>query len=139
MKSRSRISMLMVMTLGIPLVGLSNAQGEPLAPNPASGTEFASTAKCTANSPCQNVTGEVLTIQELYLIREADGRETRMTVTRESRMQELPKVGDSIAAQMTSSGEVQSLSKLPKVLERQDIPVPSSTQGNLREQMNTPR
>ena len=100
--------------------------------NPASGTEFASSAKCTGQSPCQNVTGEVVTIEESYLIRESNGREIHMKVTRDSNMKALPKVGDSIAAQLSSNGEVQSITKLPKVLDRQDIPVPSNTQGNLR-------
>jgi hypothetical protein len=131
---RLAISVVIAVMLAVPLVVRSEPQGEKLDANPASGTEFASNVKCTGQSPCQNITGEVLTIEESYLVRESNGREIRMKVTRETNMQELPKVGDSIAAQLTSSGEVQSISKLPKTLDRQDIAVPSNTQGNLRQQ-----
>ena len=132
MNTRLAVSVVIAMMLGVPLVARSEPQGEHLGANPATGTEFASTVKCTGQSPCQNITGEVLTIEETYLIRESNGREIRMTVTRETNMKELPKVGDSIAAQLTSNGEVQSISKLPNTLDRQDIAVPSNTQGNLR-------
>ena len=132
MNTRLALSVVIAMLLGLPLVARAEPQGEHLGANPASGTEFASTVKCTGQSPCQNITGEVLTIEETYLIRESNGREIHMKVTRDSNMKELPKVGDSIAAQLNSSGEVQSISKLPKTLDRQDITVPSNTQGNLR-------
>ena len=132
MKTRLAIGVVTAMMLCVPLVARSEPQDENLKANPASGTEFATTATCTGQSPCQNITGEVLTIEETYLIRESNGREIRMKVTRETNMKELPKVGDSIAAQLTSNGEVQSISKLPKTLDRQDIVVPSNTQGNLR-------
>jgi hypothetical protein len=66
------------------------------------------------------------------LIRETNGRESSMKVARASHMEALPNVGDSIAAQLSSNGEVQSLTKLSKVRERQDIVVPSNTQGELR-------
>ena len=132
MKTRFTISVIIAMMLGVPLAARSDPQGENLSANPASGTEFASSAKCTGQSPCQNITGEVVTITETYLIRESNGRESSMKVTRDSNMKALPKVGDSIAAQLSSNGEVQSITKLPKVLDRQDIPVPSNTQGHLR-------
>ncbi len=135
MKTRFTISVVTAMMLCFPLVASSEdrgPQGETLSANPASGTEFASSAKCTANSPCQNITGEVLRIEESYLIRESNGRESSMKVTRDSKMKELPKVGDSIAAQLSSNGEIQSITKLPKVRDREDIPVPSNTQGNQR-------
>jgi len=135
MNTRFAISVVTAMMLCFPLVASSEdrgPQGENLMANPASGTEFVSSSKCTGHSPCQNITGEVLRIEESYLIREANGREISMKVTRDSHMTALPKVGNSIAAQLSSIGEVQSITKLPKVLERQDIPVPSNTQGNLR-------
>ena len=132
MKTKLAISVVIAVMLGAPLVARSDPQGENLPANPASGTEFASSDKCTGQSPCQNITGEVLTIEETYLIRETNGREISMKVTRDSHMKALPKVGDSIAAQLSSNGEVQSIIKLPKVLDRQDIPAPANTQGHLR-------
>lgn len=132
MQTRFTISVVIAVMLGVPLVARSDPQGENLRANPVSGTEFASSAKCTEQSPCQNITGEVLTITETYLIRESNGRESSMKVTRDTHMKALPNVGDSIAAQLSSNGEVQSITKLPKVQDRQDIPVPSNTQGNLR-------
>ncbi len=135
MKTKFTLSVVTAMILCFPFVARSEdprPQSENPVANPASGTEFASSATCTGQSPCQNITGEVLRIEETYLIRETNGREISMKVTRDSHMTALPNVGDSIAAQLSSNGEVQSISKLPKVLERQDIPVPSNTQGNLR-------
>jgi hypothetical protein len=132
MKTRFAISVVIAMMLGVAPLARSDPQGENLMSNPASGTEFASNSKCTGQSPCQNITGEVLKIEETYLIRETNGREISMKTTRDSHMKVQPNVGDSIAAQLTSNGEVQSITKLPKVLDRQDIPVPSNTQGNLR-------
>lgn len=132
MKRRFITGVVIVMILGVPLVARSESQSENRIANPASGTEFASSAKCTSQSPCQNITGEVVTIEESYLVRETNGREIHMKVTRDSNMKQLPNVGDSIAAQLTSGGEVISISKLPKMQDRQDISIPSNTQGNLR-------
>ncbi len=115
-----------------PLVVGADPQDQTLKSNPASGTRFAKTSACTERSPCQNITGEILRIEETYLIRETNGRESSMKVTRDSHMEALPNVGDSITAQLSSNGEVQSLTKLSKVRERQDITVPSNTQGELR-------
>lgn len=135
MKTTCTLSVLTAMTLCLPFVARSEDRApqieNPIA-NPASGTEFASSPKCTGQSPCQNITGEVLRIEETYLIRETNGREISMKVTRDSHMTALPNVGDSIAAQLSSNGEVQSITKLPKTLDRKDIPVPSETQGGLR-------
>ena len=132
MRTGLMIGLITATMLCSPLVTRADPQEENLKSNPASGTRFATTSACTERSPCQNVTGQVLKIEETYLIRETNGRESSMKVTRASHMEALPNVGDSIAAQLSSNGEVQSLTKLPKVLDRQDIAVPSSTQGELR-------
>ena len=132
MKTRLAIGVVTAMLLCVPLVARSEPQDENLKAHPASGTEFATTAKCTGQSPCQNITGEVLKIEETYLIRETNGREISMKTTRDSHMKAQPNVGDSIAAQLSSNGEVQSITTLSKTLDRQDIPVPSDTQGSLR-------
>ena len=132
MKTRLAIGVVTAMMLCVPLVARAEPQDENLKANPASGTEFATTTKCTGQSPCQNITGEVLKIEETYLIRETNGREISMKTTRDSHMKAQPNVGDSIAAQLSSNGEVQSITTLSKTLDRQDIPVPSNTQGNLR-------
>jgi hypothetical protein len=135
MKRKFTISVVTAMMLCFPFVARSedrSPQVENPVADPASGTEFSSTSACTGSSPCQNITGEVLKIEETYLVRESNGREISMKVTRDSHMKALPKVGDSIAAQLNSTGEVQSITKLPKTLDREDIPVPSETQGGLR-------
>lgn len=132
MRTELTLGVITAMILCVPLVVRADPQDEMLKANPASGTRFATTTACTERSPCQNITGEVLRIEETYLIRETNGRESSMKVTRASRMEALPNVGDSIAAQLSSNGEVQSLIKQSKVLERQDIAVPLNTQGELR-------
>jgi hypothetical protein len=132
MRTGLTIAVVTAMMWGIPLLAGAEPQDENLKSNPASGTRFATTSACTERAPCQNITGEILRIEETYLIRETNGRESSMKVTRASHMEALPNVGDSIAAQLSSNGEVQSLTKLSKVRERQDIVVPSNTQGELR-------
>jgi hypothetical protein len=135
MTTKFTISVVTAMMLCFPFVARSEDRGpqdeHPVA-DPASGTKFSSSSACTESSPCQNITGEVLKIEERYLVRESNGREISMKVTRDTHMKALPKVGDSIAAQLNSTGEVQSITKMPKTLDRKDIPVPSETQGGLR-------
>src|ERR1051326_5406921 len=111
MKMRYAIGVGTIMMACLPLVASSEPTGDNGTAKP-SATEFAPGFQCTSSRPCQNVTGEVLIIEESYLVREANGHEFRMKVTRETKMKELPKVGDTVAAQLTSDGKVQSIAKI---------------------------
>ena len=59
---------------------------------------FPQSDKCTTNTPCRNVMGEITRIEESYWIKTPEGRETHLKVTKDTKMEGLPKIGDSIAA-----------------------------------------
>lgn len=93
---------------------------------------FPPSFKCSTNSPCRNITGEILRIEESYWIQGPEGAETHLKVTRDTKMEEVPKVGDKIAAQLTSIGEANAIVKLDEIPQPQALPVPSQSQKDLR-------
>ena len=95
---------------------------------------FPPTYKCSTNSPCRNITGEILRIEEDYWVRDpVEGAETHLRITRETKMDGEPKVGDSIAAQLRSNGEVNSIVKLDEIPKPKDLPAPAHSQKEFRE------
>ncbi|MER3423423.1 MAG: hypothetical protein C4293_09530 [Nitrospiraceae bacterium] len=58
------------------------------------------------------VRGEVLKIEgSAYVIKESSGREIRLPVDQDTRMEHTPKVGDKIVAQMAEDGRTRSIRK----------------------------
>jgi hypothetical protein len=118
------------------LPGISSAEREIMQPpvsNMAPGAPaFPPNERCSTNSPCTNIAGEVLRIEESYWVRTANGREVHLKVTGDSNLKELPKVGDNIAAQLDSTGGVQALMKLPNLPKQPQAEVPSKTYEDLR-------
>ena len=98
---------------------------------------FPSSYKCTANSPCSNITGEITRIEESYWITTPEGRETHLKVTNDTKMDQLPKVGDSIAAQLTSTGDANAIIKLNELPKPQALGLPGHSQKEVRESMST--
>ena len=94
---------------------------------------FPPSFKCSTNSPCRNLTGEILRIEESYWIQGAEGEETHVRVTRDTKMAEIPKVGDKIAAQLTSKGEANAIVKLADIPKPKDLPAPPHAQKDFRE------
>jgi hypothetical protein len=90
------------------------------------------TYTCSTNSPCRNITGQILRIEESYWVRTPEGGETHLKVTRDTKMEDLPKVGDNIAAQLTSTGEAQSIVTLEEFPKAIELPSPSHSQKELR-------
>jgi len=93
---------------------------------------FPPNEKCTNNSPCTNIAGEILRIEESYWIRTPNGREVHLKVKGDSNLKELPKVGDNIAAQLDSTGGVQALLKLPRPVTPPQAEIPAKTYEDLR-------
>jgi hypothetical protein len=61
----------------------------------------------------QTVSGEVLKIEgQTYVIRDAFGKEVRLRVNQNSKIEGSPKVGDRIEAKVMEGGWASSLSKL---------------------------
>ena len=98
---------------------------------------FPQSFKCSTNSPCRNITGEILQIEESYLIQGPDGEATNVKVTRETKMDQVPKVGDNIAAQLRSTGEANAIVKLAESPKRTELSLPSYSQKDLRESLST--
>ncbi|HKP00809.1 MAG TPA: hypothetical protein VJU02_04170 [Nitrospiraceae bacterium] len=97
---------------------------------------FPSSFKCSANSPCRNITGEITRIEESYWITTPEGRETHLKVTSDTKMEQLPKVGDRIAAQLTSTGDANAIVKLEELPKPKDLRLPGHSQKEVRESMS---
>ena len=98
---------------------------------------FPPSFKCSSNSPCLNITGEILRIEESYWIQGPDGLETHVKVTRDTKMEDIPKVGDKVAAQLTSTGEANAIVKLAEIPKPKDLPAPSHAQKDFRESQSS--
>ena len=127
--------------IGIAICGLlswpslSLSQDQPVTGEKS--VTFPPTFKCSTKSPCSNVTGEILRIEESYSIQAPDGEETHLKVTRDTKMDEVPKVGDSIAAQPTSNGEANAIVKLPEIPKPKALSAPSHSQKDFRDSQTT--
>jgi hypothetical protein len=86
---------------------------------------FPPSFKCSTNSPCRNLTGEILRIEESYWIQDPGGGETHVRVTRDTKMGGIPKVGDKIAAQLTSNGDANAIVKLAEIPKPKEVPLPA--------------
>jgi len=99
--------------------------------NPQSPVAFPPSEKCTKSSPCTNLMGEVVRIEERYWIKQPNGSETTLHVVGDTNMKTLPKVGDKIAAQVDSTGDAQAIIKIQEFPKPQ-MPVPEKTHEDLR-------
>jgi len=78
------------------------------------GTSYAQQPSATPQHPAgaQTVAGEVLKIEgETYVIRDAFGKEVRLHVDQNSKIEGSPKVGDRIEAKVLEGGWASSISK----------------------------
>ena len=132
MKSPMLIGMALSALLSCPL--LSVAQ-EPAVTGEKS-VNFPLSVKCSANSPCRNITGEITRIEESYWITTPEGRETHLKVTSDTKMEQLPKVGDRIAAQLTSTGDANAIAKLEELPKPKDVRLSGHSQKEVRESMS---
>ncbi len=106
----------------------SETGGVPSAAMPA----FPPSENCSEFRPCRSVMGEIVRIEESYWIRQPNGSETHLTVTPETKMGSLPKVGDKIAAQVRSAGKAEAVVKLEELPERKTLDIPESKHSMLR-------
>jgi len=81
---------------------------------------FPLSASCTTATPCRNVTGEVIRIEESYWVQFPNGQQTHIRVKPDTKIESRVRIGDSIAAQLTSTGDADAVIKLsekPQILE----------------------
>ncbi|WP_447978450.1 hypothetical protein [Candidatus Nitrospira bockiana] len=133
--NRTRTPITLLMAAGaivvLPLAAFGIQESTPSS-TPTVVPAFPPSAKCTTNSPCQSVSGQITRIEESYWIKDANGREVHLRVTGDSKLKELPKIGDSIAAQLTSDGDVEALVKLPEVPKTPEMSAPSKRHQDIR-------
>ena len=98
----------------------------------SSAPTFPPSPNCTTSSPCRHVMGEVTKIEETYWIKQPNGNELHLLSTKDSRLEALPKVGDKIAAQVTSTGTVNALVTIDEFPEGNQVDKPSGSLSDVR-------
>ena len=99
----------------------SEAQTHQLTP------KFPKSDKCSTSSPCRDVVGEIIRIEENYWVKLPNGNETHMRVTPETKIESRVKVGDPIAAQLTSTGDADAIKKLKEMPKADELNSPKRT------------
>lgn len=133
-KSHIMVGVVALGMLSVPLISFGGEEKSPVQKNVTGqkGITFPQSDKCSTNSPCRNVMGEILRIEESYYIKTPDGGETHLKVSKDTKMEGLPKVGDTIAAQLTSRGNADAIVKLDEMPKPKEMQVPSKTQEEFR-------
>ena len=129
-KTYTVLGILALGLLSSPTISLSEQQQQNVTGQRS--IAFPKSDKCTTNTPCRNVMGEVTRIEESYWVKTPDGRETHLRVSKDTKMEGLPKVGDSIAAQLTSTGDADAIVKLEELPKPKEMPMPSQSHQDLR-------
>ena len=93
---------------------------------------FPPSAKCATATPCRNVTGEVVKIEESYWIQFPNGQQTHIRVKPDTKIDSRVKVGDSIAAQLTSTGDADAVIKLSEKPQAVELPKPDKSLTDVR-------
>ena len=142
MKTHNTLLALLMTTIAFgaaPSLGIAEEPkpviSDPQAPAPA----FPPSRACTKSSPCENVTGEIIRIEEAYWIKTPTGLETRLKVTDDTRMDSPLKKGDKVAAQVTSTGEAEAVVRMEDLPKPSPAAVPSTTAEDIRQQAGSER
>ncbi len=128
MKTEVRLGFVLVAFCGMPLISFAQ---EPTTTGPPQAT-FPQSAKCTTASPCRHVTGEVVKIEESYWIQFPNGQQTHIRVKPDTKIDSRVKVGDSIAAQLTSTGDADAVIKLSDKPQAVELPKPGKSLTDMR-------
>src|SRR5690242_12714101 len=125
---------------GAPMASMAEEEDAVLTNPQVQAPAFPPSRACTKSSPCQNITGEIIKVEEAYWIKTANGLERRLKVTDDTKMDSLLKKGDKVAAQVTSTGDAEAVVKL-KELPRPtpEASLPATTSDDIREQAGSNR
>jgi|SoiMethySBSTD1v2_1073268.scaffolds.fasta_scaffold1994918_2 hypothetical protein len=93
---------------------------------------FPPSEKCSTSSPCRNVEGEIVKIEESYWIKQPNGIESHVRVKPNTKIDSRVKVGDSIAAQLLSNGDAEAVVRLKESTKAETLPVPSKDLQDMR-------
>lgn len=120
-----------ILIAGVGLVGgmgvSSSAAEESQSKTHQQAPKFPQSDKCSASSPCRDVVGEIIKVEESYWIKMPDGKETHMRVSADTKMDARVKVGDPIAAQLTSDGDADSIKKLKELPKPDELSIQKKT------------
>jgi hypothetical protein len=127
-----------ILSIGVGLVVGPGLSSSIAADDTQSSTEqltpkFPKSDKCSTSSPCRDVVGEIVRIEENYWIRMPNGNETHMRVTPDTKIESRVKVGDPIAALLTSGGDADAIKKLQELPKADELNMPSK-----RKEVETP-
>ena len=128
MKKEVSLGLMLVGLCCIPVVSLG--QEPTTAPPPQAA--FPPSDKCTTGTPCRNVTGEVVKIEESYWIQFPNGQQTHIRVKPETKIDSRVKVGDSVAAQLMSNGDAEAVIKLSEKPQSVELPKPERNLSDMR-------
>lgn len=128
MKKEVRLGLLIVVLCSVPFTSL--AQEPTTTPTPQA--TFPPSDKCTTGTPCRNVMGEVVKIEESYWIQFPNGQQTHIRVKPDTKIDSRVKVGDSIAAQLMSNGDADAVIKLSEKPQSVELPKPERSLSDMR-------
>ena len=123
-----RTGMVVLAFSGLPIVAWGQ-ESTITAPPQAT---FEPSANCSTATPCRNVTGEVVKIEESYWIQLPNGQQTHIRVKPDTKIDSRVKLGDSIAAQLTSTGDANAVIKLTDKPQATDLPMPGKSLTDIR-------
>lgn len=136
---KKHIALMVILSTVIVLVSspsLGVAEDQVLANPPVVAPAIPPSRACTKSSPCENVTGEIIRIDEAYWIKTPDGLETRLKVTDDTKMNSPLKKGDKVAAQVTSTGHAEAVVKVEDLPKPPEVSMPSTSVDDIREQQS---
>jgi len=133
MKSFKTSGILAVAVLSLPLASMVFAeQGKQAQKGQAmESVKFPQNENCTTNQPCRTVMGEIIRVEETYVIRQSNGTEIHVNLEPTTNVKGLHKSGDIVAAQLNSTGVAQAVVKL-KELPKPGLEAPGKTLDDLR-------
>ncbi len=113
----------------IALLSVSFAQAEQ--GQGMSTVKFPPNDACTTNQPCRTVMGEIVRVEETYVLKQPNGSEVHVNVEPQTNVRGLHKEGDKVAAQLSSRGVAHAVVKL-KELPKPGLDAPTKTLDDLR-------
>ena len=113
--------------VGGPILSLSVAADDTQSSTDQLTPQFPKSDNCSTSSPCRGVVGQIVRIEENYWIKMPDGNEAHMRVTPETKLESRVKVGDPIAAQLTSRGDADAIKKLQQMPKAEELNIPKKT------------
>lgn len=128
MKREMILACLAVALWYAPTVSFSQEQATTPPPQIA----FPPSDKCTTGTPCRNVVGEIVKIEESYWIQFPNGQQTHIRVKPTTKIDSRVKVGDNIAAQLMSNGDAEAVIRLSEKPESIALPKPETNLNDMR-------